>query len=32
MFIDIAIAYALLNFIIVIVFAKYFKRTKEKPE
>ena len=31
MFIDIAIAYALLNFVIVIVLAKYFERTKEKP-
>ena len=31
MFIDIAIAYALLNFIIMIVLAKYFERSKEKP-
>ena len=32
MFVDIAIGYALLNFIIVIVVAKYFRRTKEKLE
>jgi len=31
MFIDIAIAYALLNFIIMIVLAKYFERTRERP-
>ena len=31
MFVDIAIAYALLNFIIMIVLAKYFERSKEKP-
>ena len=31
MFIDIAIAYALLNFVIMIVLAKYFERSKEKP-
>jgi len=31
MFIDIAIAYALLNFIIMIVLAKYFESSKEKP-
>jgi multicomponent Na+:H+ antiporter subunit F len=31
MFIDIAIAYALLNFVIVIVLGKYFERGKEKP-
>ena len=30
MFVDIAIAYALLNFVIVIVLAKYFVRSKEK--
>ena len=32
MFVDIAIAYALLNFIVVIVMGKYFERTGEKPE
>ena len=31
MFVDIAIAYALLNFIIMIVLAKYFERSGEKP-
>ena len=31
MFVDIAIAYALLNFVIMIVLAKYFERSKEKP-
>ncbi len=31
MFVDIAIAYALLNFIIMVVLAKYFERSKEKP-
>lgn len=31
MFIDIAIAYALLNFVIMIVLAKYFEQSKEKP-
>ena len=31
MFVDIAIAYALLNFIIMIVLAKYFEGSKEKP-
>jgi len=31
MFIDIAITYALLNFIIAIVLGKYFERTGEKP-
>ena len=31
MFVDIAIAYALLNFIIMIVLAKYFERSEEKP-
>ncbi len=31
MFVDIAIAYALLNFVIVIVLGKYFDRAKEKP-
>ncbi|MFC1962188.1 monovalent cation/H+ antiporter complex subunit F [Chloroflexota bacterium] len=30
-FIDIAIAYALLNFIVAIVLGKYFERTGEKP-
>ena len=30
MFVDIAIAYALLNFVIMIVLAKYFERSKEK--
>ena len=32
MFVDIAIAYALLNFIVIIVMGKYFERTGEKPE
>ena len=32
MFVDIAIAYALLNFIVVLVIGKYFERTGEKPE
>ncbi len=31
MFIDIALAYALLNFVIVIVLGKYFVRGREKP-
>ncbi len=31
MFIDIAIAYALLNFVVIIVLGKYFDRVKEKP-
>ena len=31
MFVDIAIAYALLNFIMSIVFGKYFERRGEKP-
>ena len=31
MFVDIAIAYALLHFIIIIVLAKYFERSEEKP-
>ena len=31
MFIDIAIAYALLNFIVIIVLGKYFDRVREKP-
>ena len=31
MFIDIALTYALLNFIIAIVLGKYFERTGEKP-
>ena len=31
MFVDIAIAYALLNFIMAIVFGKYFERGGEKP-
>jgi len=31
MFIDIAIAYALLNFVIVIALGKYFDRVREKP-
>ncbi|MAG14822.1 MAG: pH regulation protein F [Dehalococcoidales bacterium] len=31
MFIDIAIAYALLNFVIVIALGKYFDLVKEKP-
>lgn len=31
MFIDIALAYALLNFVIVIVLGKYFERGREKP-
>lgn len=32
MFVDIAITYALLNFILVIVIGKYFERTGEKPQ
>ena len=32
MFVDIAITYALLNFVVVIVMGKYFERTGEKPE
>lgn len=31
MFVDIAITYALLNFIVVIVIGKYLERTGEKP-
>jgi len=31
MFLDIAVTYALLNFIIAIVLGKYFERTGEKP-
>ena len=31
MFVDIAIAYAMLNFVVVIVLGKYFDRVKEKP-
>lgn len=31
MFIDIAIAYALLNFVIIIALGKYFDRVREKP-
>jgi len=31
MFVDIAIAYALLNFVVVIVVGKYFDRVREKP-
>ena len=31
MFVDIAISYALLNFIIAIVLGKYFQKTGEKP-
>ena len=31
MFIDIAIAYALLNFVVIIVLGKYFDRVREKP-
>lgn len=31
MFIDIAIAYALLNFVVTIVLGKYFDRVREKP-
>jgi len=30
MFVDLALAYALLNFVVVIVFGKYFDRGKEK--
>ncbi len=32
MFVDIALVYALLNFIVVIVLMKYFERGGEKPE
>ena len=32
MFVDLAIAYALLNFIIAIAFGKYFDRRREKAE
>lgn len=32
MFIDIAIVYALLNFITVIILSRYFERKGEKPE
>ena len=32
MFVDIAIIYALLNFIVVIVLMKYFERRREKPQ
>ena len=31
MFIDIAIAYALLNFVVIIVLGKYFDRVREEP-
>ena len=31
MFVDIAITYALLNFIVAIVLGKYFERTGDKP-
>ena len=31
MFVDLAIAYALLNFVIVIVLGKYFDRKRESP-
>ncbi|MFC1967704.1 monovalent cation/H+ antiporter complex subunit F [Chloroflexota bacterium] len=31
MFVDIAITYALLNFIVAIVLGKYFQKTGEKP-
>ena len=31
MFIDIAIAYALLNFVIIIVLGKYFDRVRKEP-
>ena len=31
MFVDIAIAYALLNFVIIIILGKYFDRVREKP-
>jgi multicomponent Na+:H+ antiporter subunit F len=31
MFVDIAIAYALLNFVMAITFGKYFERGGEKP-
>ena len=31
MFVDIAIAYALLNFVVAIVIWKYFERGREKP-
>jgi len=31
MFIDIALAYALLNFVVIIVLGKYFDRVREKP-
>ena len=31
MFIDIAIAYALLNFVVIIVLGKYFDRVGEEP-
>lgn len=32
MFVDIAIVYALLNFVIVIMLTRYFERKGEKPE
>jgi multicomponent Na+:H+ antiporter subunit F len=32
MFVDIAIVYALLNFIVVIVLTRYFRRTGEKQQ
>ncbi len=32
MFVDIAIIYALLNFIVIIVLMKYFERRGEKPQ
>ena len=31
MFIDIAIAYALLNFVVIIVLGKYFDRVRKEP-
>ncbi len=31
MFVDIAIAYALLNFVIIIILGKYFDLVREKP-
>ena len=32
MFVDIAITYALLNFIVAVVIGKYFERKEEKPQ
>ena len=32
MFVDIAITYALLNFIVAVVMGKYFERKEEKPQ